>query len=55
MAKGVSSKSHSQSQINNYANQKNPNSFEFRSNANNHSNQLNPNNNNYQTTDSGKK
>lgn len=44
---GVSSKTHTQQQINHYANQHNPNNYENRANNNNHSNQLNPNNANY--------
>jgi len=45
---GVSGKTHTQQQLNNYANQKNPNNSAFRANQNNHSNQCNPNNKNYQ-------
>lgn len=44
---GVSSNTHTQEQINNYANQMNPNSFEYKANNDNHSNQLNPNNTEY--------
>lgn len=44
---GVSSHTHSQQQLNHYANQHNPNSSAYRSNMNNHANQLNPNNANY--------
>ncbi len=36
--------SHSKKQIDNYSNQKNPNSKEYRANLNNRANQLNPNN-----------
>lgn len=43
----VSSNTHSSSQLNNYANQNNPNSSEFKSNSDNHSNQMNPNNSRY--------
>jgi len=45
--KGVSGHTHTQSQLNNYANQHNPNNSASRANANNHSNQLNPNNSAY--------
>lgn len=45
--KGVSGKTHTQTQLNNYANQNNPNSSAYRANANNHSNQMNPNNGAY--------
>ena len=40
----VSGKTHSQTQMNNYANQNNPNNSAHAANANNHANQLNPNN-----------
>lgn len=40
----VSSNTHTQKQLNNYANQRNPNSPAYRANNNNHANQLNPNN-----------
>ena len=46
-AKGVSGKTHTQQQLNHYANQHNPNNYANRANNNNHSNQLNPNNANY--------
>lgn len=46
--KGVSGKTHSSSQLNNYANQNNPNNSANRANNNNHSNQMNPNNSAYQ-------
>ncbi len=39
----VSSKTHSKEQMNNYANQKNPNSKEYKANQDNRANQLNPN------------
>ena len=41
----VSSKTHSKSQLDNYSNQKNPNSLSHKANLDNRSNQLNPNNN----------
>lgn len=44
---GVSSDTHSQSQLDDYANQNNPNSEEYKYNNDNHSNQLNPNNEEY--------
>ena len=47
MGKGVSGKTHTQQQCNNYANQKNPNNAAYRANQNNRSNQLNPNNSAY--------
>jgi len=46
-SKGVSGKTHSQQQVNNYANQRNSNNSANRANNNNHANQLNPNNQNY--------
>lgn len=47
----VSGKNHTRSQMNNYANQKNPNSREYKANRDNHSNQLNPNNYRFQEKD----
>ena len=44
---GVSSHTHTQSQMNHHANQSNPNNDAHRSAANNHSNQMNPNNSAY--------
>ena len=38
-----SGNTHTQTQLNNYANQNNPNNAAYRANANNHSNQCNPN------------
>ncbi len=54
--KGVSGNTHTQSQLNNYAKQNNPNNSANRANANNHSNQLNPNNSAYHQSrsDNGK-
>ena len=43
----VSSYTHTQQQLNDYANQKNPNNHAYWDNLNNHSNQRNPNNNAY--------
>jgi len=49
MAKGkVSGKTHSQVQLNDWANQNNPNNSAYRANANNHSNQMNPNHKTHQ-------
>ena len=42
--KGVSGHTHTQGQLNHYANQNNPNSAAHRAESNNHSNQMNPNN-----------
>lgn len=39
----VSNNTHTQKQLNNYANQHNPNNSAYRANNNNHANQLNPN------------
>ena len=43
--KGVSGNTHTQSQLNNYANQHNPNNNAYQSDRDNHSNQCNPNSN----------
>ena len=45
---GVSGKTHTQQQLNHYANQHNPNNVAYQANNNNHANQCNPNNSNYQ-------
>lgn len=45
--RGVSDKTHTQSQRDNYANQHNPNNSAYKSNLNNHANQCNPNNSVY--------
>ena len=50
---GVSGHTHTQAQLNHYANQNNPNSSAYRSSMNNHSNQCNPNNVAYQQSRSG--
>lgn len=47
MARRVSGITHTQKQLDNYANQRNPNSTEHSANLDNHSNQLNPNNPEY--------
>ena len=53
--KKVSGKTHTKEQLDNWANQNNPNNKAYRSNANNHANQLNPNNKAYrQTMDAGR-
>ena len=44
---GVSGNTHTKQQVNNYANQHNPNNSAHKANADNHSNQLNPNNDKY--------
>lgn len=44
---GVSGYTHTQSQLDDYANQKNPNSDAYWVNQNNHANQCNPNNDEY--------
>ena len=46
----VSSKTHTPTQRNNYANQNNPNNSAYRANQNNRSNQLNPNNPAYRSS-----
>ena len=51
MAKhGISGYTHTQQQINNYANQCNPNNSAYRANNNNHSNQCNPNSSAYRAS-----
>ena len=52
MAKGhgVSENTHSRGQLNNYANQMNPNNSANRANSNNHANQMNPNNSAYHSS-----
>ena len=54
MGKGVSCKTHTQQQRDNYANQKNPNNSVYRANQNNRANQLNPNNSAYHSSRKGK-
>ena len=46
--RGVSSYTHTQQQLNHYANQHNPNNSAYQANNNNHANQCNPNNSQYQ-------
>ena len=53
MGKGVSGKTHTQQQRDNYANQKNSNNSAYRANQNNHANQLNSNNSAYQSSRNG--
>ena len=43
MSKHVSGNTHTQSQMNDYANQNNPKNAAHKANADNHSNQCNPN------------
>ena len=50
---GVSGHTHTQAQLNHYANQHNPNNSSYVANANNHSNQCNPNNAAYEQSRSG--
>ena len=45
--KGVSSYTHTQQQLDDYANQHNPNNQAYWDNLNNHSDQFNPNNDAY--------
>lgn len=45
---GVSGHTHTQQQLNHYANQNNQNSSAYKANNDNHSDQCNPNNSNYQ-------
>lgn len=53
---GVSGHTHTQAQLNNYANQNNPNNSAYQANRDNHANQCNPNNDAYKNSrDSGKK
>ncbi|MBQ3579853.1 MAG: hypothetical protein II975_02535 [Bacteroidales bacterium] len=42
--KGVSKSTHTQQQLDHYANQHNPNNRAYKANNDNHANQLNPNN-----------
>lgn len=46
--KKVSGKTHTQEELNAWANQNNPNNKAYRANSNNHSNQLNPNHRTHQ-------
>ena len=48
MGKGVSGHTHTQEQLNSYANQNNPNNDAYQSDLDNHANQLNPNNDLYE-------
>ena len=48
---GVSGYTHSQEQLDNYANQNNPNNDAYQADLDNHADQLNPNNDNYQGPD----
>ena len=45
---GVSNETHTQEQLDHYANQNNPNNDAYQANQDNHANQLNPNNSAYQ-------
>ncbi|MCR5308884.1 MAG: hypothetical protein K6E21_02080 [Bacilli bacterium] len=44
VSKGVSGKTHTKNQLDDYANQNNPNNKAYWARLNNHSNQCNPNN-----------
>ena len=46
----VSGKTHTKEQLDNWANQNNPNNKAYKANNNNHSNQLNPNHKTHQAT-----
>ena len=48
MSKGVSGYTHSQQELDHYANQHNPNNSAYWADLDNHANQLNPNNERYQ-------
>ncbi len=50
---GVSGKTHTQAQRNNYANRQNPNNNAHKANQNNHANQRNPDNREYSHSRSG--
>lgn len=52
--KGVSGYTHSQQELDHYANQNNPNSSAYQSELDNHANQLNPNNEEYKGSDDEK-
>lgn len=52
---GVSGKTHTQAQRDNYANQNNPNNSANKANRDNHANQCNPNNAAYQQSRGGGK
>ena len=45
---GVSSHTHTQQQLDDYANQHNPNNHAYRDDLNNHADQCNPNNDTYE-------
>jgi hypothetical protein len=48
---GVSGHTHTQEQLDNYANQNNPNNDAYQADLDNHADQLNPNNDKYQDKD----
>lgn len=54
MGKGVSSHTHTQEQLDHYANQNNPNNDAFQDDLDNHADQLNPNNDEYQGNNENK-
>ena len=49
----VSGKTHTKEQLDNWANQNNPNNKAYRANNNNHANQKNPNHKSYQAIHQG--
>lgn len=53
MGKGVSGYTHTQQQIDHYANQHNPNSSDYKACHDNHANQCNPNNPAYASSRGG--
>lgn len=52
--RGVSGNTHTQQQVNHYANQNNFNNSAYKANFNNHSNQCNPNNSRYKSNQNKK-
>jgi hypothetical protein len=50
---GVSGHTHSQSQLDHYANQHNPNNEAYQANLDNHADQMNTNNERYQGNEKG--
>ena len=55
MAKKISGKTHTKEQLDNWANQNNPNNPAYRANLNNHANQMNPNNKTHQQLHNAKR
>lgn len=50
---GVSGHTHSQAQLDNYANQNNPNNDAYQADSDNHADQMNPNNDKHQGSEEG--